>query len=343
METTSVAIVGASGYTGEELVHWLSRHPRVRLTAVTSRQFKGKLLSDALGASSTLAGLAFEDLSPAEIAQRAEVIFLALPHGVAAEFAVPLRQAGRIVIDLSADFRLRSPAIYREFYGHEHPAPNLLTEAVYANPTLHRAAIRTSDLLAAPGCYPTSILLGLAPALKARWIEAKSIVINSMSGASGAGKKAELPLLYGEINENVRAYGVAQHRHLSEIEQEIALMGGGTEPVTFIPHLAPLTRGMFTTITATLASGTTAAAVQEAYEEFYRVEPFVRVLRGEALPEVKRVARTNNCELAVRLDSRTGRLMIFSVIDNLVRGAGGQAIQAMNVRLGFDEEEGLQA
>jgi N-acetyl-gamma-glutamyl-phosphate reductase len=341
MDTVKVVIVGASGYTGEELVRWLLRHPFVELVGVTSRQFKGKSLVDVLGPLPQTPSLIFEDLTPAEVAARAEVVFLALPHGVATEFAIPLRQAGKIVIDLSADFRLRSPAVYQEFYQHTHPAPALLSEAVYANPTLHREAIRKSDLLAAPGCYPTGILLALAPALQAGLINPATLVISSLSGVSGAGKKAELALLFSEVNENMRTYNVPKHRHLSEIEQEIALLSGSSTPVTFVPHLVPLTRGILTTITAHLKNSPTQAEVQSVYEKYYRQEPFLQVLSGEALPEARRVAKTNWCEVAVRVDARTGRLLMFSALDNLVRGAGGQAIQAMNIRLGFPEETGL--
>jgi N-acetyl-gamma-glutamyl-phosphate reductase len=341
MDTVKVVIVGASGYTGEELVRWLLRHPYVELVGVTSRQFKGKSLIEVLGPLPKTPSLIFEDLTPAEVAARADVVFLALPHGVATEFAVPLRQAGKIVIDLSADFRLRSPAVYQEFYQHSHPAPALLSEAVYANPTLHREAIRKCDLLAAPGCYPTGILLALAPALQAGLINPATLVISSLSGVSGAGKKAELTLLYSEVNENMRTYNVPKHRHLSEIEQEIALLGGSSTPVTFVPHLVPLTRGILTTISAHLKNSSSQTEVQSVYENYYRQEPFIQVLRGEALPESRRVAKTNWCEVAVRVDTRTGRLLMFSAIDNLVRGAGGQAIQAMNIRLGFPEETGL--
>ncbi len=341
MEPVKVIVVGASGYAGEELVRLLLSHPHVHLVGVTSRQLKGKRLEESLNLLPLKSSLLFEDLTPSEIAQRAELVFLALPHGVASEFAVPLRQAGKIVVDLSADFRLQNASVYREFYTSEHPAPSLLKEAVYANPTLHREAIQKSNLLAAPGCYPTSILLGLAPVLQAELIDPSTIIVNSLSGVSGAGKKADLSIIYGEVNENMRAYSVPKHRHLGELEQEIARLSGTHSNVTFVPHLVPLTRGMFTTIIATLKKPITQDNVQSVYGKFYKQEPFVRVLTGDLLPEVKHVVRTNWCELAMRVDERTGRLMIFSVIDNLGRGAAGQAIQAMNIRMGFPEESGL--
>ena len=340
----NAAIIGASGYAGEETVRLLTRHPRLHLAAVTSRQFKGKTLGQVVGALTRRHDLVFEDLSPEEVAQRAEIFFLAVPHGVASEYAVPLRQAGKIVVDLSADFRLRDPAVYQEFYGHPHPAPDYLKEAVYALPELHAEEIKKSDLLASPGCYPTSILLALAPALKAHLIDPATIVSNSLSGVTGAGKKAEIPLLFGEIGESLRAYGLPKHRHLSEIEQEIALLTGKKTPITFIPHLVPLNRGILSTVTATLlgtVNGDSEEKVLALYRDFYRDKPFVRVLDRETLPEVRRVARTNFVEIGLRVDARTGRLIVVSVIDNLVKGTAGQAIQAANLRLGWPEEEGL--
>ena len=338
----NTAIIGASGYAGEETVRLLSRHPRLRLTAVTSRQNKGKTLGSVVGGLTRYRDLQFEDLSPAEVASRAELFVLAVPHGVAAEYAVPLREAGKLVVDLSADFRIHDPAVYAEFYGHPHAAPAYLPQAVYALPELHAEAIKKSDLLASPGCYPTSILLALAPALQAGWLDLETIAITSLSGVTGAGKKAEIPLLFGEIGESLRAYSLPKHRHLSEIEQEIALLAGRPVQVSFVPHLVPINRGILTTITARLMDRNLApAAAQAAYEAFYRDKPFVRVLDQATLPEVKNVARTNFAEIALRIDPRTGRLILISAIDNLVKGTAGQAIQAINLRLGYPEEEGL--
>jgi len=339
----NTAIIGASGYAGEEAVRLLSRHPRLRLTAVTSRQYKGKTLGQVVGALTRYRDLLFEDLSPAQVAERADLFVLAVPHGVASEYAVPLRQAGKLVVDLSADFRLHDPEVYAEFYGQPHPAPALLKEAVYALPELHAEEIKKADLLASPGCYPTSILLALAPALRAGWLDLDTISVTAMSGVTGAGKKAEIPLLFGEIGESLRPYGLPKHRHLSEIEQEIALLVGQAKaaPISFIPYLVPINRGILSTISARLAQPLDAAAAQAAYAEFYRDKPFVRVLGPDALPEVKNIARTNFAEIAVRIDPRTNRLIVISAIDNLVKGTAGQAIQAINLRLGFPEDEGL--
>ena len=243
--TVKVAIVGASGYSGEELVHRLLHHPQAELTAVTSRQYVGQTLSQIFprfagqGVADTLQ---FTEPDSVALAAAAEIVFLALPHGVAAEYAEALLNAGAKVIDLSADFRLNDPAVYEEFYGKSHPAPALLTEAVYGMPELHRDTIRSARLIAAPGCYPTSILLPTAPLLKAGLIKSTGIIANSLSGVSGAGRKADVPFLYAECNESVRPYGIPKHRHLSEIEQELSLAAGEQVTIQFSPHLIPVTR-----------------------------------------------------------------------------------------------------
>ncbi|PAW78206.1 MAG: N-acetyl-gamma-glutamyl-phosphate reductase [Verrucomicrobia bacterium Tous-C9LFEB] len=344
MPTLRIAVVGASGYSGEELVRLVSRHPELQLTAITSRSSAGRPVGSVIpGLPASLEKLTFADIAPADLAGHADAFFLALPHGVAAEYAVPLRKAGKVVIDLSADFRLKSPEIYKEFYGHDHPAPELLKESVYALPELHRDAIKKTDLIACPGCYPTSILLALAPALKNGLIDPASIVINSLSGVSGAGKKADVSLLFAELNESMKAYSVPKHRHLSEIEQELSLLAAQNVVVTFIPHLVPLTRGMITTISAKVTRDLADKEVESLYAKYYTGEPFVMLKTDGTLPEVKRVVRSNLIEIATRLDVRTGRLLLFSAIDNLGKGAAAQAVQALNVRFGFEETMGLGA
>jgi N-acetyl-gamma-glutamyl-phosphate reductase len=283
------------------------------------------------------------------LAKVADVVFLALPHGVAAEFAVPLHGAGVVVIDLSADFRLRSADVYRDFYAHEHPAPALLADAVYGLPEVYREKIRSSRLIASPGCYPTSILLPILPLLRAGLIKPAGIIANSMSGVSGAGRKADVDYLFCECNESVRAYGVPKHRHLSEIEQELSL--AAQEPVTiqFTPHLIPVNRGIHTMLYLAparhVATPDEAAGfgreIDECYRNAYAKEPFVRVLGGEALPDTKNVVGTNMLELAWRLDPRTGRLLVMSAEDNLVKGASGQAVQSMNIVCDLPETTGL--
>ncbi|MEM1059079.1 MAG: N-acetyl-gamma-glutamyl-phosphate reductase [Verrucomicrobiota bacterium] len=339
------AIVGASGYSGEELLRVLLGHPRVEVATIVSRSLEGTPPATALPPLAPLMppDLAFENLSPGDLAARADLdcVFLALPHGVAAEFAVPLRAAGKVVIDLSADFRLNEAAVYEEFYGTAHPAPELLGEAVYGLPELHRDAIRGAGLIAAPGCYPTSIILGLAPALQAGLIDPATIVANSISGSTGAGRKADARLLLPEVAENLYAYGVPKHRHLSEIEQELSALAGRGVVITFIPHLGPLARGIQTSITANLSKELDQSAAEETYHQRFQGEPFVHVHAAPALPAVKNVVRTNRIELAVRVDPRTRRLLIFACEDNLGKGAATQAVQAMNVRFGLPETEGL--
>ncbi|CAN5618577.1 N-acetyl-gamma-glutamyl-phosphate reductase [soil metagenome] len=338
-----VAILGANGYSGEELCLILARHPHVQITAVTSRQHAGKGITEVLprltGAAG-LAGLRFSEPNVDSItASGAEYAFLALPHGLASEFAVPLLQAGLKVIDLSADFRLRDPAIFQEFYGESHAAPALLAEAVYGIPEIHREEIAKARLVASAGCYPTSILLPLIPLLKDGLIKPASIVVSSASGVSGAGRKAETPLLFAECNESLRAYSVPKHRHLSEIEQELSFAAGNKVLITFVPHLAPMTRGIHSTIFTAPEDGIALKEIEASWKKAYANEPFVRLI--ESLPDVKSVAHTNFCDIAARLDTRTGRLLLFSAEDNLVKGAAGQAVQNFNLMAGLPETESL--
>ena len=336
-----VGVVGASGYTGEELLRILSRHPAVKVTVITSRQLAGQDVKKISGVGTGLHGLTFENLSPTEVAPRADIFFLALPHGVAAEYALPLLEAGKQVIDLSADFRLRQPAVYHEFYGKEHPAPDTLAQAVYALPELHREEFSQFDLFACPGCYPTSILLPLTPLIQAGLIESEGIVINSLSGVSGAGKKADLLYSFCERDSNVTAYGWPKHRHLSEMEQELSSRAGKPVVLTFTPHLLPVVRGMLSTISAPLKEGVTEEQARELLQKTYHDEAFVEVLPGDETPEIKQVVGTNRCVIGVKVDSRAGRLQVVSVIDNLVKGASGQAVQVLNAVSGLDETCGL--
>ena len=336
-----VAVVGASGYTGEELLRVLLRHPNIELTTITSRQMAGQSLSRILGPSAGRTGLVFQNLGPQEAAPLADVFFLALPHGVAAEYAVPLLQAGRTVLDLSADFRLKSESKYKEYYKETHPAPALLQESVYGLPELYRDQIKKARLIACPGCYPTSAILALAPALRHKLIRHETIVINSLSGVSGAGKKADTLYSFCERDENLSPYSVPGHRHIPEIEQELAGLAGEPVMISFTPHLVPVIRGMLTTVCATLTRPVCQSEVQAVYEKEYAGEAFVPVLPSDQLPETKRVMRTNTCEVAVRCDPRTNRLFCFSAQDNLGKGAAMQAVQAFNVRFGFNENTGL--
>ena len=346
-----VAIVGASGYSGEELVRLLLNHPHVELSAVTSRQSAGQTVAQVFpkfASHPKARALRFSEPNAELLAKEAEIAFLALPHGVAAEFAVPLLQAGCVVIDLSADFRLKSAETYKEFYAHEHPAPELLKKSVYGLPEVYREEIRDAILIASPGCYPTSVLLPLLPLLRSKLIQPHSIIADSLSGVSGAGRKAELDYLFCECNESVRPYGVPKHRHLSEIEEQLSLAAGSPVHIQFTPHLIPINRGILTTIYAAPVEhfGETGAAafndkVAACLRLAYANEPFVRVLEGRALPDTKNVVGTNVLELAWRVDPRTGRLIVMSAEDNIVKGASGQAVQSMNLLCGFPETAGL--
>lgn len=336
-----VAIIGASGYTGEELVKLLLRHPEVELVAVTSRQHSGKKLADQVPALRGLTDLSYSAADMETVLDaKPDVAFMALPHGVSAEYVGPLFDKKVAVIDLSADFRLRSAKDYREFYGSEHPAPELLKDAVYGLPEIYREKIKSAKLIASPGCYPTSILLGAWPAIKAGLVKTSGIVADSLSGVSGAGRKAEVDFLFVECAGSARAYGVPKHRHLSEIEQELSLMAGEKVIISFTPHLIPVNRGILTTLYFDLAKKVSDSEIHAVYEKAYAKEPFVRVLEG-SLPEIKNVVGTNFCDVAVRVDPRTNKLIVITSEDNLLKGAGGQAVQSMNLVLGLPETTGL--
>lgn len=340
-----VAIVGANGYSGEELVRLLLGHPHARLAAITSRQHSGRALAEVFPRFAGLPGseLAFTTPDVALLLEsEAECFFLALPHGVAAEFARPLVAAGRRVIDISADFRLHDPGAYEEFYQHPHPAPELLEEAVYGLPEARREAIRPARLVAAPGCYPTSILLPLLPLLRAGLIDPGSIAVASASGTSGAGRKADESLLFAECLGSIRAYGVPKHRHLSEIEQELSEAAGEGVCLTFVPHLVPLVRGIHTTIFCDPAPGLNVEdgkIFAETLARAYADEPFVRVRTTP--PDTKHVTGTNFCDLAAFYDDRARRVILLSAEDNLIKGAGGQGLQCFNLMFGFPETMGL--
>jgi N-acetyl-gamma-glutamyl-phosphate reductase len=337
------AVIGASGYSGQELLHYLARHPVFQLTLVTSRQHAGDTLGQHIsGLPKKIAEMTFVDAAPdASLAQAADLFFLALPHGTAAPYAVALREMGKKVVDLSADFRTTDPAAYREFYDHDHPAPGLLAEAVYGLPEIHRERLKSAQLIAAPGCFPTSIIVPLAPFLRKKLIGLDGIAVTSLSGVSGAGRKLELRLLFGEVADNMYAYGVPKHRHLGEIEQELSLAAGKQVTISFVPHLVPLHRGMITTIFAPLLRSMTEADAHKILQDAYGAEPFVELLSDGVLPQARQVAHSNRIQVAARIDTRTNRLMLFSSLDNLGKGNASQAIQAANLACGLDETMGL--
>jgi N-acetyl-gamma-glutamyl-phosphate reductase len=352
MKTKKVAVIGASGYSGEVLVQLLLNHPQAELVAVTSRQNAGQTLAQVFpkfASHPKSKTLRFSEPNVELLAKQADVVFLALPHGVAAEYAVPLLNAGCVVIDLSVDFRLKSADIYKDFYAHDHPAPDLLEKSVYGLPEIYRDEIKKSLLIASPGCYPTSILLPTIPLLKAGLIKPAGIIADSLSGVSGAGRKAEIDYLFCECNESVRPYGVPKHRHLSEIEEQLSFAAKTQVTIQFTPHLIPVNRGILTTLYLApenhFSNATEMNSLNEkisaCYAKAYGKEPFVRLLDGKALPDTKNVVGTNVCEIAWRLDPRTGRLIVMSAEDNLVKGASGQAVQSMNLICGWPETTGL--
>jgi N-acetyl-gamma-glutamyl-phosphate reductase len=341
----NVGIVGASGYSGEVLVKTLLGHPQVKLTAVTSRQHAGKPVAQIIPALRGTAAeqLKFIDSDAATIAARNDVDlwFLALPHGAAADFAKALVPAGRKVVDLSADFRIADLATYEKYYGTHH-APALLPSTRFVLPELTDPKWKAEiKLAAAPGCYPTSTLVPLAPLLKAGVVAKDHIVVNSFSGVSGAGKKVEEQYLYVERTESAKAYGLTKHRHLAEIEEQLSVFAGAKIVLQFNPHLAPMRRGIITTITVPAAPGATIESLYAAWKSAYAGKPFVAILPSGETPDSAHVTGTNRVDISAVYDARTGNFVITSALDNLVKGASGQAVQIMNLWLGLPETAGL--
>jgi N-acetyl-gamma-glutamyl-phosphate reductase len=337
----TIGIVGASGYSGEVLLEILSRHPEVERLVVASRSHAGKRVETVLPRLNGLvADLTFVPADPDKLAAKdVPVWFLALPHGVAAEYAVKLVEAGRIVIDLSADFRLNSKELYEEYYGAPHPAPGLLEQAPYVLPEFSGRDWSEAKLIACPGCYPTSILLPLLPLLRDGILGSEGIVINSLSGVSGAGKKENLFYSYCERSESAMAYGLGKHRHLSEIEEQLGLATGKTVRVQFTPHLVPMMRGIASTIV--VPGGTGVREIYSAWTKAYEGKKGVRLLSPGTAPDTRSLTGRNRVDMSAYADERTGNVVITSAIDNLMKGAGGQAVQIMNLRMGWPEFSGL--
>jgi N-acetyl-gamma-glutamyl-phosphate reductase len=339
-----VGIVGASGYAGETLVKLLLGHPKVELAAVTSRTHAGKALSQVIPSVRGLdRGLKFVASDPAALAASdIPLFFLALPHGAAAEFAKALVGAGKRVIDLSADFRISDLAVYEKYYG-KHPAPELLKDARYVLPELTAPEWKSgAKIVASPGCYPTSILVPLVPLLKDKLVTREHIVVNSFSGVSGAGRKVDEAYLFVERNESAKAYGLVKHRHLAEIEEQLALHTGAPTLIQFNPHLAPMRYGIATTITVPAAAGATVESLYASWRRAYAKAPFVHILASGETPDTAHVVGSNRVDMSAVHDPRTGNFIITSAEDNLVKGTAGQAIQTMNLWYGFDEAAGLR-
>ena len=335
-----IGIVGASGYTGVELARLLCHCPEVELTVATSRQYSGKRLAEVYPNLAGLVDLVCEDPATEDLVERADLFFTAVPHQTAMAIVPDLLKAGKKVVDLSADFRIHDAAVYEKWY-QKHSARQYLAEAVYGLPELHRDKIRQARLVANPGCYPTSVILGLAPLLQAERIDPETIIADSKSGASGAGRAAQTGTLFCEVSEGFKAYKVAAHRHTPEMEQEISKLCGKPVTISFTPHLLPMSRGILSTIYAKLITPMTDDEVYGLYRDYYKDEPFVRLCGKDALPATQFVRGSNFCDIGFKTDSRTGRIIILAAIDNLVKGAAGQAVQNMNLMCSLPETQGL--
>ena len=335
-----VGIINVTGYAGAELARILSEHSEVEITSVTGRSGAGKQLPEIFPHLSNV------DLRiDPELTGSVDFVFSALPHAASAEALLDVINSGIKGVDISADFRIRDLGVYSEWYNVEHPCPELMGSSTYGLPELHREAIKTCSLTANPGCYPTASILGLAPALKAKILEPE-IIVDAKSGVSGAGRSLSMKTHFSEVNENLSAYGLDGHRHMPEIKQELELVSDGTVNLTFLPHLIPMTRGILASCYAPLkqefleSSKNIRESITEVYKEFYSDEQFVKVVDDP--PMTKQTLGSNDCLIYPTVDERTGRLIVISCIDNLVKGASGQAIQNMNLAYNFKENLGLQ-
>jgi N-acetyl-gamma-glutamyl-phosphate reductase len=333
------SIVGASGYSGAELLKILLRHNFVKLDRLFANSSVGKRVKDMYPWFAGRVELTYETYS-VDAVEESDIVFIALPSREAMNIVPALLDRGKKVIDLGGDFRLKDPALYERYYKHQHTAVHLLPQAVFGLPEWNRAAISTASLVANPGCYPTSAILPLAPVLKERIIRQDGITISSLSGVSGAGRSALTDLSFAEVNESVKAYKVGEHQHIPEIKTSLEAITGASVSLTFVPHLLPITRGIYTSIYASLAKSVTQSEVLEAFHKHYGKEPFIR-FSDTAIPEIKNVNYTNFVDIGFRIYTDNNQLIVLSAIDNLVKGAAGQAVQNMNIMFGFNEAEGL--
>ncbi|MGF7184846.1 N-acetyl-gamma-glutamyl-phosphate reductase [Desulfitispora alkaliphila] len=336
-----VGVVGATGYTGIELIRILLHHSNVELVAATSRSYSGQRLDRVFPSLSGQTDLVCEPQNIEEVAEKADVVFICLPHGLSANVVEAVISKGKWAIDLGADFRLGSGEIYREWYQSEPPVSNLLKQAVYGLPELYRDKIKTAKLIANPGCYPTSAILALAPVVEHNLIKMDGLVIDAKSGVSGAGRSLSLGSQFAEVNESFKAYKIASHRHTPEIEQELSGLANSEIKVVFTPHLVPMNRGILATTYAVLNESSNIEQIGEVFKEYYKEEKFVQVLPEGINPQTNWVSGTNNCQISITVDQRTNRLIVVSAIDNLIKGAAGQAVQNMNIMMGLPEDQGL--
>lgn len=333
-----VAVVGATGYTGVELLRLLAGHPHVVIQLITSRGEKGVPVAELYPSLRGHVNLSFVEPDIEELGT-CDVVFFATPHGVAQSMMSALMKYPVKVVDLSADFRIKDIAVWEKWYGQKHGAPEWVAEAVYGLPEVNRAQIARAKLIAAPGCYPTSVQLGFLPLLESGLINPSNLIANSASGVSGAGRQAKIDNLFSEMGESFKAYGVSGHRHLPEIEQGLQLIAGQQVGLTFVPHLLPVVRGIHSTLYATLVNGS--VDLQSVFEMRFKNEPFVDVLPAGVFPQTRTVKGANTCQLAVVRPQNRDNVVVLSVIDNLTKGAAGQAVQCMNIVCGFPETAGL--
>lgn len=340
MKKSKVAVIGASGYAGLELVRLLARHPGCELVALTSLEYPGRAFDQVFPALAGLVQLSFSDSGPEAIAAAAEVVFTAVPHQAAMGMIPGYLEQGCKVVDLSADFRFPDAGVYEKWY-QEHTAPELLAETVYGLPELYRDKVRRARLVGNPGCYPTCVILGLAPLAQAGLLQPGSVIADCKSGASGAGRQALLGITFCEVNDGFRAYKVLEHRHTPEMEQELSALAQTPIKVTFTPHLVPMSRGILGTLYAGLTELRSEEELRELYHQFYQGHPFVRLHPPGRLPDTRDVRGSNFCDLALKVDPESKRVIVISVIDNLTKGAAGQAVQNFNLMLGLPETLGL--
>ena len=336
-------IIGATGYTGVELVRLLSGHPEVSLSSLASHSYAGETFSGVYPAQTDLCDMELSVQDPEKVAEVSDVLFLALPHGHATEAARAGLARGIPVIDLGADFRFRDKRVYETWYKVAHPGEDLFPKARYCLPEINRQEIPGTAIVGNPGCYPTSVILGLAPLLRRGWLDPASVIVDAKSGVSGAGRSLALGSHFTEVNDSIRAYGITDHRHTPEIEEQLSRVGGTPVMINFTPHLVPMTRGILSTMYARLSEDLTDEVLREAYMEDYGNEYFVHLLPENIFPRTKWVYGSNHVHINLKADRRTGRVVVVSAIDNLVKGASGQAIQNMNILMGLPETTGLTA
>ena len=336
---TRVSVFGGTGYTGVELIRLLLNHPNVEIYQITSRNDKGKRVDEIYPSFRGVLNNILVSPEDADL-KNVDIVFFATPNGIAMNYAEGLIEAGKLVIDLAADFRIKDQGIWEKWYGVEHKSPNLINKAVYGLPEINRDSIKKSKLVANPGCYPTAIQLALIPLLEKKLISSTNIIADAKSGISGAGRNPELKLLMSEADEDFKAYGIGGHRHLPEIEQNLTYVSGENVKLTFIPHLVPMVRGIFATIYVECIKNFKA---KDIFESYYKYEPFVDIMESNIYPNTKSVRASNFCRISFYKEQDTNRLIIFSVIDNLMKGAAGQAVQNMNIMMDWQETLGLSS